>query len=158
MWKKILVSGAVGAAILGAGGVALASTGASSPTPPPSTSASGSASGPASAKHHGRDALRDAVRGQIVTKGKDGSFVTHDAIRGVVTAVNVGTGSITVQAADKSSETFVVTSTTLVHTKAEGKSKGTTGALGSVEMGDKVGVLGTGTGPFTATHIVDASR
>ena len=149
MWKKVLISGAVGAAILGAGGTALAASGGSSPTPSPNTTAStpSTHSGHAKAQGKAGAALRRTLHATWVTKGKDGQFVTHDAIRGTVTAVD--SGSITVLAADKTSETYVVTSTTKVR---DDKAAST---IGEVNTGDAVGVLGTGTGTLSATHIVD---
>jgi hypothetical protein len=159
MWKKILVAGSVGAAILGVGGVALASTDGSSPSPSPTTSTSTTASGKVGAhagrKAHRRDELRTALHGQITTRGKDG-FVTHDGIRGTVTAVS--TTSITVKAADGTVETYVIDGQTITHLKADGKQRGTAAEIAKVETGDSVGVLGTGTTTLTATHVIDTTR
>jgi len=80
-----------------------------------------------------------------------GAFVTQNAIRGSVTAVT--STSITVKAADGISETFTVNTGTKVRmTRAE---KAAAGTIAQVKVGDRVGVLGTGTGPMTATHIAD---
>lgn len=156
MWKKVLVSGAVGAAILGAGGTALAASGGSSPAPSPNAASStpSTHAGHAKAKDKAGAALRRTLHATWVTKGKDGQFVTHDAVRGTVTAVTApgptdSTGSITVKPADGKLETYVVTSTTKVR---DDKKPST---IGAVKVNDVVGVLGTGSGPFTATHIVD---
>ena len=166
MWKKVLVAGSVGAVILGAGGVALASTGSTAPSPSPSTSPStGHANGPSGkASKQGKDGtargdlrrgLLRSVHGQVTTKTKSG-FVTYDGIKGIVTAVSPT--SISIKAADGTSETYAVTGSTVVHTKADGKNKGATGQIGKVQDGDGVAVLGTGTGTLTATHVVDTSR
>ena len=156
MWKKFVVAGTVGVALLGAGGVAVAATGGPSPSASPSpgtTAKAGSGRG-----EHGKDlrrALLHAVHGQVTTKTKDG-YVTHDGIRGTVTAV--APASITVRAADGATETFAISGTTVVHTKADGKSKGKTGQIGAVRAGDSVRVLGTGTTTLTATHVLDRTR
>jgi hypothetical protein len=162
MWKKILVVGTTTAAILGAGTAALAFSGSSSPTPAPTASTSTAAHAKAGkagkAGKARREDLRHALHGSITTKAGKGAtgYVTHDGIRGIVTAVS--TSSMTVKAADGFTDTFVVTPTTVVHTKADGKSKGAVGQIASVRDGDKVGVLGTGTTTLTATHVVDATR
>lgn len=147
MWKKILVSGAVGAAVLGAGGTALAASGGSSPTPAPATTNSPKVAGQHPKAHKdARSALRRSVQATWVTRGK-GGFVTHDAIRGVVMSAG---SSITVKAADGTSETWVVTSATKVH------HRGDKASTAPVQVKDRVVVLGTGTSTLTATQIVDA--
>lgn len=149
MWKKVLISGAVGAAILGAGGTALAATGGSSPAPGPTTASSAPSTHTAHPKAKARigATLRRTVHATWVTKGKDGTFVTHDTIRGTVSAVS--STSITVQAADATPQTYAVTPATTVR---DDKAPST---IGAVKVGDAVGVLGTGTGTPTATHIID---
>ena len=151
MWKKVLIVGATTAAIVGAGTAALAVTGDSSPSPSPSASSSSSAA------HHpkARAALRRTLHGTFVTKAGKGAtgFVTHDAIRGAVTAVSPT--SITVKAADGYTQTYAVTSSTVEHLKSDGKNKGTAGRISQVHVGDKVGVAGTGASTPTATHIID---
>ncbi len=82
---------------------------------------------------------------------KTGAFVTHNAVRGSVTAVSPT--SITVKAADGISKTFAVNSGTKV--RVQGAEKAATSTLSQVKVGDRVGMLGTGTGPMTATHIAD---
>jgi hypothetical protein len=145
MWKKIAIAGGVGAAIVGVGTAALATS-----------STTGSPTSPV--RHHGAEAggakaLRHALHAQWVTKDRGGkSFVTHDAIRGAVTAVSPT--SITVQAADKKSETYTVTSQTRVRTRTNGKAA--TAVIGQVHVGDKAVVIGTGTGTLTARGILDA--
>ncbi len=96
--------------------------------------------------------LEKVSHAQWVSKdGKTGTFVTHDAVRGNVTAVSAG--SITIKATDGTSETFVVNSATKVHVK--GDAKGTPGTISQVKVGDGAGVIGTGAGTMTATHVID---
>ena len=97
----------------------------------------------AKAGHGKRSELKRALHATWVTRdGKSStSFVTHDAIRGQVTAVSAT--SITVKAADNVSQTYTVNSSTKVHTRADGKGKA--GTISEVKSGDKVLVVGTGT-------------
>lgn len=154
MWKKVLISGAVGAAILAAGGTALAASGAGSPSPAPATTSSGQTAhaGHPEAALRVRAVLRRTLHATWTT-GRDGSFTTHDAIRGTVTAVSPS--SVTVRAADGTSETYAVTPSTKVRDKGALK---TTVSITSVHTGDTAAVLGTGTGSLTATQIVDAPK
>jgi hypothetical protein len=148
MWKKIATAGAVGATILAAGTAALATSGSPSPSP----SASSSAAADQAAKH-GRGQLKRALHAQWVTRDAGTkATVTHDAIRGQVTAVSAT--SISVKALDDVSQTYVVTSATQVRVK--GQAKGASGTISQVHTGDRVLVVGTGTSSFTATHIADA--
>ena len=166
MWKKIVVIAGLSVAALGVGGVALAATSSSAPAAAPaaavaaSTSSGTSSTAPKAAhkgEHKGkRDKadrlLKSAAHAQWVSKdGKTGAWVTHDAVRGSVTAVS--STSITVKAADSTSETFTVNATTKVH--AKGDSKAHPGTIAQVKVGDEVGVLGTGSGTMTATHVLD---
>jgi len=99
--------------------------------------------------------MRHALHGQWVTQDKDTkSFVTHDAIRGTVTAVSPS--SITVRSLDKKSETFAVTKDTKVRIRANGK--GAKGTITQVHTGDQAIVLGTGTSTLTARGILDAGK
>ncbi len=160
MWKKAAAAGAVGAAILGAGGIAMAASG-----PTDSTSASASATpsstppstSPTTATgrraHHPRlNALRRTVHGTVVTRAKDGTFVTHEVARGTVGAITPT--SITVHSADNSDETFVVNSATKVHTHTAGTKGSPASSISTVKTGDNVLVVGKGT-PATATGIVE---
>jgi len=141
MWKKIAIAGGVCAVIVGVGTAALATAGSS-----PSASAG---------KHHAGKAMRHALHGQWVTQDKDTkSFVTHDAIRGTVTAVSPS--SITVRSLDKKSETFAVTKDTKVRIRANGK--GAKGTITQVHPGDQAIVLGTGTSTLTAHGILDTGK
>jgi hypothetical protein len=152
MYRKILISGVTAAAILGAGGTALALSGSDSPTPSgtpatPSTHAPG-------AKVKGRAALlRRLQHAQIVTRGRNG-FVTHDLIKGTVTSVSAT--SITVQSADKKSETYAVTKDTMVRVRRNGQ--GVPSSIGSVAKGDQVFVAGVGTTTLTARHVIDVKK
>ena len=155
MLKKIVIAGSAAAVVLGAGTAALAISGSNSPSTPSSSS---TATGTAKAKagHAKRSELRRALHASWVTRdGKNStSFVTHDAIRGQVTAVSAS--SITVKAADNVSETYAVNSSTKVRSRADGKGKA--GTISEVKNGDTVIVLGTGSGTLTATHVLDGAK
>jgi hypothetical protein len=153
VWKKIAISGAVAAAVLGSGAAALAASGSTTSGTPATTASSA----PAAGKHPAaRALLRHTVHGQFVTRGKNssGDFVTHDVIRGSVTAVSPT--SITVKAADNTTQTYVVNSSTKVRERTNGK--GAASTIGAVHSGDDVAVLGTGTTTLTATGIVDVKK
>lgn len=175
MYRKILISGATAAAIIGAGGTALAVSGSdtTSGAPASSTSTSSTAQpGAKAGKHKGAKAgkqkggegrlLKHLAHAQVVTKGKDGSFVTHDLITGTVTSVS--STSITVQAADKTSETFSVSKTTVVRQRTAGdpktktKAKGAASSISKIAKGDHVVVAGTGTSHFAAKRIVELAK
>jgi hypothetical protein len=175
MVKKIVLAASAAAVVLGAGTAALATSGsgAASPAAPGPAASSSAASGQSAApgqsapggpgargrgKGHRPElrALGRALHAQWVTRDRDdsGAFVTHDAIRGAVTAVSAG--SITVKAADGVSQTYAVTSTTKVRVRTQpGKGHGGAAAtIGDVHTGDKVAVIGTGTTSLSAQHIV----
>lgn len=144
MWKKIAAAAGTGAVILGAGGAAMAATGSNGQAATTSNSASA-----AHAKAHHRE-LR-GIHDTFVTGNATKGFVTHDGIRGLVTAVSPT--SISVKASDRTTDTFVVGSATKVHVKADGKR--VTGNIDQVKVGDHARVLGTGTTTLTAKHIRD---
>ena len=102
-----------------------------------------------------RDLLRRALHAQWTTRdGKDSTtFVTHDAIRGQITAVSPTL--ITVKAADGVTDTFVVTTNTKVHVK--GQAKDTTSSIADIHIADTAAVRGTGTTTLTATAAADRS-
>lgn len=156
MLKKIVIAGSAAAVVLGAGTAAMAASGSSSPSPAPSSNSASSTGKAAKADHGKKDQLKRALHATWVTKAGKGStgYVTHDAIRGSVTAVSAT--SITVKAADNVSETYTVNSTTKVHSRADGKGKA--GTMSEVKSGDKVMVLGTGTSSLTATHVLDGTK
>lgn len=154
MYRRVLIGGVTAAAILGAGGTAMAMTGSGTTTGTPSSSSSSSSPTQPGAKGRaGRALLRHLSHGQIVTHGKDG-YVAHDLINGTVTAVS--TSSITVQASDKVSEMFAVNKDTKVRTRTKGNA--TDSSISAVHKGDHVLVAGTGAHAFTAKHIVDIKK
>lgn len=90
--------------------------------------------------HRGlRARLLSALHATWVTEGKNGP-VTHQAIRGEVTAVSGS--SVTVKAKDGVSMTFTVTGDTRVRARANGK--GADSALSALHVGDKAFVAGVG--------------
>jgi hypothetical protein len=150
VYRKVLAAGITTAAIVGAGGTALALSGSDGSNGAPATSA------PAAGAGHGRGAgrlLKRVVHGEIVTRGKNG-FVTHDLIRGTVT--DVSSTSITVLAADHTSETFVVNSATKVRLRAAGQ--GSPSSIDKVAKGDTVFVVGVGASHPTAKRVVDVKK
>jgi hypothetical protein len=153
MYRKTLIGGATAAAIVCAGGTALALSGSAAT---PATPAAPHATTAAKAHQHqhglfgGGKKLRRLAHGQLVIRGKNG-FVTHDLINGTVTAVS--SDSITVSAADKTSETFVVTHDTKVRIRSNGK--GSASSIDKIADGDHVLVVGTGTSTRTAKRVVD---
>jgi hypothetical protein len=153
MFKKILIAGGTAALIIGLGTAAFAESGSTTGTPSPTSTTSSTAKAAAGRGDGSLGKLANrAISGQFVTKGKDGTFVTHDLERGTVTSVS--STSIVVKAADNTSQTFVVTSATKVRVRASGAAKGATGTIAQVTTGKDVLVLGTGTSPVTATYIV----
>jgi hypothetical protein len=155
MYRRILLGGVTAAVIVGAGSTALALTGSDSTNGTPTSTSATTSSAPA---HPGkakgdRKLLRRLAHAQIVTRGKNG-FVTHTLINGTVTAVSAT--SITVQAADKTSDTFVVDKDTKVRVRTNGH--GAASSIDKVAKGDHVAVAGTGTSTITAKHIVDIKK
>ncbi len=163
MLKKVVIAGTGAAIVLGAGTAALAASGSSgSPSASPSATATansskapGAAAGKAgqAKRRPGLNLARRALHATWVTRNGTSGFVTHDAIRGQVTAVSAG--SITVKAADDVSQTYAVTGDTKVHLRG---AKGQAGTIGQVKSGDRVIVLGTGTGSLTATQVLDGVK
>ncbi len=161
MYRKVLISGMTAAAIVGAGGTALALSGSDSTTTSGSAATAPATSAPsADHGHQGRHGLngqragkllRRMAHGEFVVKGKDGKFETHQVILGTVTAVSAT--SITVQAADKTFETFSVTKDTKVRVRQDGRGVATT--IGKVAKGDDVLVAGVGAAKPVANHIID---
>ncbi len=97
--------------------------------------------------------LRHAAHAAITVKTKKG-YVTRDLINGTVTAVS--STSITVEAGDRTSETYVVGTATKVVARATTKgAKPTASVISKVAKGQHVIVSGTGTSPLTAKRIVD---
>jgi len=104
----------------------------------------------------GRKALRArllrGLHGVWVTNSKSG-FVTHQAIRGDVTAVSGS--SITVKAKDGFSLTFTVAADAKVRARTKGK--GTDSTIGAVKVGAKAVVTGLGATNPKARVIVFAA-
>lgn len=130
---------------LGIVGIAGAST---SQTPTP-TASGGSMPGSHGRQHAGhRDGLGRALHGEATVKGKDGTFKTVDAQRGVVTAVSPS--SISLKSADGYVGTYVVSSATKVH---KGRTAST---IGDVKVGDTAAVIADkANGVVTARSIAE---
>ena len=153
MYRKVLAAGATAAAIVGAGGTAFALTGSNGSGDATTTSSVASAKAPAAHPRGKARLFKHLSHGQFVTHTKKG-FVTHEVIRGTVTAVSPT--SITVQAADRTSLTFVVDDKTKVRMRRDGH--GTASSIAQVAKGDQVLVAGTGTSTSTAKHVVDVKK
>ena len=101
-----------------------------------------------------RARLLRALHATWVTAGAQGP-VTHQAIRGDVTAVSAT--AITVKAEDGVSMTFAVSADTRVRARVAGGGKGVTGTdstIGAVKVGAKALVTGVGTGTPTARAVI----
>ncbi len=167
MLKKLVVIGGT-VALIGGGAAAFASSATATPTPSPaSVSATSDSSattvGPEDGKRAGVNPLRRALHATWVTQNKKTkTFITHDAIRGQVSAVSPT--SITIRAADSTTETYVVNSQTKVFTRTArtGASKAAVpkkaGSISDVKAGDLVLVGGTGTTVLTAVRVVDIQK
>lgn len=107
------------------------------------------------ARHHRKAGrLLHALHATWVTDGKKG-VVTHQAIRGAVTAVSAT--SITVKAKDGFSQTFTASSTTRVLTRDLGAAKGTkpaSSSLAAVKVGANAMVLGEGATTPSAKRVL----
>ncbi|WP_076262285.1 hypothetical protein [Intrasporangium flavum] len=109
-------------------------------TPAAGTSGTGADTPLGAGDHRGlRARLLRALHATWVTEGKNGP-VTHQAIRGEVTAVS-GT-SVTVKAKDGVSMTFTVIGDTRVRARANGK--GADSTMSALHVGDKAFVAGVG--------------
>jgi hypothetical protein len=163
MWKTIAIAGATAVVIGGAGTAAMAAS--ATPTPTASSSPSSSASlnpgvesatgtdTPQARKRLAVNRLRGAVHATWVTQNKKaGTFTTHQAIRGQVTAVSAT--SITVKAADSVTKTYVLNASTKVHSRATKAAA----AISDIKTGDRVLVAGTGTTTLTAVRVVEAKK
>lgn len=161
MWKKIVVIGGTVALIGGAGTAAFASSATATPSPSSIATTPGSSAQtvkPGADKRANK--LGRAVHATWVTQNrKTRAFITHDAIRGQVSAVSPT--SITVRAADSTTETYLITSKTKVFTRlARAQAPKTVPArtpasISDVKTGDSVLVGGTGTSALTALRVVD---
>jgi len=151
MIRRSLVIGATTVALLGGGAAVAYASGPTSGTPAAPASPSvpatpGSSASAAPGKGHPalRAALRNTVQATWVTRTKKGTFVTHDAIRGQVATVS--SGSISVHAADGTTETFSVSSATKVRKVTLSPRSVTDSTIAQVSVGDRVVVTGVGTG------------
>lgn len=146
--RGVVAVAAVTAACVGAGGTALALDGASTPS---SSTAAGSSGAPSHAAiKAGKLALGRISHGQFTVK-RGTTFVTRDIANGTITRLSGPT--LTVRAADGYTLTFVVNAKTKVRVRTAGH--GTAGTLSALAVGDRVAVLGTGTGEPTANRIVE---
>lgn len=157
MYRKALAGGVTAAAILGAGGTALALSGSdTAPTAKPAGPSATSAPGghrPGQRMHGRARLLRRLAHAQVTVRGH-GGFVTHDLIKGTVSAVSGS--AITVKSGDGTSETFAITSATKFRVRQNGK--GSAASISAVHNGDHVLVAGVGTGSYTAKHVVDIQK
>ena len=162
MWKRITAVGATAVIIGGAGTAAFAASGTTTPTSSVSSINSASDISTNTSTEVGKplavDRLRRAVHATWVTENKKTqAFTTHDLIRGQVTAVSAT--SITVQAADDVTETYMVNARTKVYTRALTTAGSKTAAsISDVKTGDPVKVGGTGTTTLTALRVVDIKK
>lgn len=168
IWNRkktgITAAAVVAAAAIAAGGIAVAQAQDSAqPTTPSATStASPSAGGSTKAGKGHQDRkglqaaltkLKDVQHAQwVVKEGTTGTYVTHDAIRGAVTAISPT--SITVKAGDGVSETYALASTTKITVRGAKGAKPSSGTSSDVTSGATVVVTGTGTSSLTADRVV----
>lgn len=159
MWKTVAVAGTAAALIGGAGTAAFAASGTDTPTPSPSSVSSpaqASADG-ATTKADKRKVAVNRLRGTVhmtwVHENKKTKvFTTHNAIRGQVTAVSAT--SVSILAADKATETFVLDS----RTKVRSRTTKSAVPISDVKVGDPVLVVGTGTTTLTASRVVELKK
>jgi hypothetical protein len=166
MWKQIIIAGTAGVALLGGGAIALAadspsSTPAASSTSTPSSATSGASAAKGSG-HRGQplkqalSRLKNFDHGEWVT-GAAGSTVTHEAIKGTVSAVSAT--SIQVKSSDGTSQTFTAGPSTKVVLREGGKGSAKKGSVTDVKAGDTVLVTGTKSGSATtATAVADTGK
>lgn len=168
MWRKTIIGGVVGTALLGTSGLAVAAangttSAAGSSAQPTSTATSSANPTPGTAgatKQHAKRTSRELRLNKVqhaewVTKDKTGGFVTREAIRGDITSVSPT--SITVKAQDGVSLTFAVATDMKVHVRAAGKGAATKPAdvtITDVKTGQQALVTGTGQGSLTAGRVV----
>jgi hypothetical protein len=156
MWKPVAVAGVAAVLIGGAGTAAVAASSTRTPAAAAPSSAGAPAATPRTAGKAGRldaDRLRRAVRATWVTENATTkAFTTHDAIRGQVTAVSAT--AISVQAADKVTQTYVVGPEVKVRVRATRA----TASIAEVKPGDRVLVVGTGETTLTASRVLDLTK
>lgn len=164
--RKTLVTtaAAVAVAALAAGGIAVAHAQDTGQSTPSATSTASPGTGPTGkagkGTHKGRadlqavlTKLKDVQHAQWVTKdGANATFVTHDLIRGAVTAVS--STSLTVKAGDGVSQTYTLGSKTKISLRGGKGTKASTGAATDLKTGGTVVVTGTGTSTLTADRVL----
>lgn len=144
MYRKLVLAGVAVASIVGTGTVAVAATGDSAP--PPGTGQS------QSVQHHpGLQAMKRVLHGEVVTRGPDGSYVTHQVARGVVAGVSPKL--LVVHTADGTNQQFGIDDATTIRLRDNGV--GRTGTIADVGVGDHVAVTGIGAGTPVARHVLD---
>jgi len=151
MWKKVAIIGAVSAAILGSGAVALAASGGGGNQAGAGRTAVGEGF-MAGHRHHGiAHMAKNLEHGEFVSR-EDGKNVTHDVIHGEVTAVSAT--SISVKATDGFSLTFTVNGDTRVRARDGDKAAD---KITDIRAGDTVFASGVKDGStVTAKHVVKA--
>jgi hypothetical protein len=164
--RAVMIASLVAALAVGGAGVAFAagSGSSSSSSTPSSTSPTttpkangphGPMGRPGFGPFRGLDGLGlgglaggGVLHGTVTIRSGSG-YKTLDIRTGTVTQVS--STSITVQSSDQTSETYGVTSSTIVNSQAAG--------IGSVTKGDQVSVVATVSGSTaTATNIVDTTK
>lgn len=155
-YRRTLVAGATAAVIIGAGGTSLALTGSDTVNGSPTGTTAQHGKNGKHGNHNGKGGklLKRLSHAQITTDGKQGA-VTHDLIRGTVTAVSPT--SITVQAKDKVSETFVITKDTKFRERTTGQ-KPAESSVAKIAKGDMVFVAGKGASKPVAGHVVELKK
>jgi hypothetical protein len=167
MWKRFVVAAGIGAAVLGGGAAALATTGATSTvsghavtaaSPTPTSTGSSSSTPTTHGKHPRRAAallrLKSFEHGEWTSREPGSTAdVVHVAVKGKVSAVSAT--SISVTATDGYQATYVVNSDTKVRLRGAGKTSST---IANVKTGDTVLVSGTKSGAtLTANHVLDGA-
>lgn len=159
--RAMMVGGLTVGLAVGGAGIAFAATSGSS-TPSTTTPSKPAPPGPGHPNRGFRGfgpggplgfgdfgALGRVLHGEYTTQTGTGTYKTVEVQVGKVMAVSKT--SITVQSADNYSDTYVVTTTTMVDAQRDG--------IGSVATGDQVRVLATKVnGTDTATNITDTTK
>lgn len=151
MLIKTVIATGVGAAVLLGGGAALAAT-ASASASPHSSASSPSATSTYTHRHHQKHAFRGEYGQWTSYDAKTKASITHDGVRGTVSAVSPG--SVSVKAKDGTVKTYLINASTKVH----GGTKTQPATISQVKTGDHAVVIGTGTSTLTATHIYDNGK
>ena len=154
MIRKTALAVGIGAvAVLGAKGTAIAAQSDSTQaTPTPTTTAAPTPTPSPSAGRHRVNVNFPGEYAQWTTfDARTNTSTVYDGIRGQVSAVSGS--SISVKAANGTSQTFAVDANTRVR-----GGKGKSGGIGQVQVGERVVLVGTGQGSFTAVQVNDGQR